>query len=124
MKFNYSKFFNFTENAIVYTGGTSVMRCKIARSLYDCARNIAILDQNMINSGFLAEELNEKRIVRRAWAIFCNVLGGYHLYRDSKRTFSFTSQTENWVRQICRDGVGAIMPKMFQATSQTSTKVA
>lgn len=124
MNFNYGKVFDINGNTIVNTGGTDVLRLKIARSLYDCARSIGISDQNKINSNFLAEELNGKIIVARTREIFCNVLCYYHLYRDAKRTFDFTSQKENWIRQIYQDIVETILVEMLQATSQIFKKVA
>ncbi len=31
------------------------------------------------------------------------VLDRYHLYREARRAFGFTSQKENWIRQICEE---------------------
>lgn len=52
------------------------------------------------------------------------VLDRYHLYREARRAFGFTSQTENWVRQICQEGLDTVMPEMLQAVSQASPKAA
>ncbi|HEY9122257.1 MAG TPA: ISLre2 family transposase [Brevefilum sp.] len=52
------------------------------------------------------------------------VLDRYHLYREARRAFGFTSQTENWVRQICEEGLEAVMPEMLQSMSQASPKAA
>ena len=50
------------------------------------------------------------------------VLDRYHLYREARRAFGFTSQTENWVRRICEEGLEAVMPEMLHAMSQASPK--
>ena len=50
------------------------------------------------------------------------VLDRYHLYREARRAFGFTRQTENWVRQICQEGLEAVMPEMLQALSQAPPK--
>jgi len=52
------------------------------------------------------------------------VLDRYHLYREARRAFGFTRQTENWIRQICEQGLEAVMPEMLQALSQASPKAA
>jgi hypothetical protein len=52
------------------------------------------------------------------------VLDRYHLYREARRAFGFTRQTENWIRQICQEGPEAVMPEMRQAISQASPKAA
>jgi hypothetical protein len=52
------------------------------------------------------------------------VLDRYHLYREARRAFGFTSQTENWTRQICQEGLEAVMPEMLQAISQATPKAA
>ena len=52
------------------------------------------------------------------------VLDRYHLYREARRAYGFTSQTENWIRQICEEGLEAVMPEMLQAMSQASPKAA
>jgi hypothetical protein len=52
------------------------------------------------------------------------VLDRYHLYREARRAFGFTSQTENLIRQICEEGLEAVMPEMLQAISQASPKAA
>jgi ribonucleotide reductase beta subunit family protein with ferritin-like domain len=50
------------------------------------------------------------------------VLDRYHLYREARRAFGFTRQTENWIRNICQEGPEAVMPEMRQAMSQASPK--
>jgi len=52
------------------------------------------------------------------------VLDRYHLYREARRAFGFTSQTESWTRQICEEGLEAVMPEMLQALSQAPPKTA
>jgi len=52
------------------------------------------------------------------------VLDRYHLYREARRAFGFTSQTENWIRQICEEGLESVMPEMLQAMSQAPPKAA
>ncbi len=52
------------------------------------------------------------------------ILDRYHLYREARRAFGFTRQTENWIRQICEEGLEAVMPEMLQSMSQASPKVA
>ena len=52
------------------------------------------------------------------------VLDRYHLYREARRAFGFTSQTELWTRQICEEGLEAVMPEMLQALSQAPPKTA
>ena len=52
------------------------------------------------------------------------VLDRYHLYREARRAFGFTRQTEDWIRQICQEGLEAVIPEMLQAMSQASPKVA
>ena len=52
------------------------------------------------------------------------VLDRYHLYREARRAFGFTRQTENWIRQICEEGLEAVMPEMLQALAKASPKVA
>ena len=52
------------------------------------------------------------------------ILDRYHLYREARRAFGFTRQTENWIRKICQEGLEAVMPEMLQSMSQASPKVA
>ena len=52
------------------------------------------------------------------------VLDRYHLYREARRAFGFTRQTESWVKQICQEGLEAVMPEMLQALSQAPPKAA
>ena len=52
------------------------------------------------------------------------VLDRYHLYREARRAFGFTKQTENWIRKICQEGPEAVMPEMLQELSQASPKAA
>lgn len=52
------------------------------------------------------------------------VLDRYHLYREARRAFGFTHQTEGWVRQICQEGLEAALPEMLQAVSQAPPKTA
>ena len=52
------------------------------------------------------------------------VLDRYHLYREARRAFGFTSQTESWIRQICEEGLEAVMPEMLQAMSQAPPRAA
>jgi hypothetical protein len=52
------------------------------------------------------------------------VLDHYHLYREARRAFGFTRRTENWIRRIYEEGPEAVMPKMLQELSQTSSKAA
>lgn len=52
------------------------------------------------------------------------VLDRYHLYREARRAFGFTRQTESWIRQICQEGPEAVMPEMLQELSQASPKAA
>jgi hypothetical protein len=52
------------------------------------------------------------------------VLDRYHLYREARRAFGFTRQTESWIRQICEEGLETVMPEMLQALSQAPPKAA
>lgn len=48
------------------------------------------------------------------------VLDRYHLYREARRAFGLTAQTEGWVRQICQEGLEAVLPDMLQVMSKAS----
>lgn len=52
------------------------------------------------------------------------VLDRYHLYREARRAFGFTRQTESWIRQICQEGLEAVIPEMLQELSHASSKEA
>ena len=52
------------------------------------------------------------------------VLDRYHLYREARRAFGFTTQTESWIRKICQQGLEAVMPEMLQELSRASSKAA
>ena len=52
------------------------------------------------------------------------VLDRYHLYREARRAFGFTGQTENWITQICQEGLEAVLPEMLQTMSQARPKTA
>jgi len=52
------------------------------------------------------------------------VLDRYHLYREARRAFGFTSQTENWIRQICQEGLETVVPEMLQELLQAPPKAA
>ena len=52
------------------------------------------------------------------------VLDRYHLYREARRAFGFTHQTEAWISQICEEGLEAILPEMRQVVSRASPKIA
>jgi len=52
------------------------------------------------------------------------VLDRYHLYREARRAFGFTGQTENWIRKICKEGPEAVIPDMFQELSQSPPNAA
>jgi len=46
------------------------------------------------------------------------VLDRYHLYREARRAFGFTPQTEGWINQICKEGLEVVLPDMLQMASQ------
>lgn len=52
------------------------------------------------------------------------VLDRYHLYREARRAFGFTKQTESWIRQICQEGLEAVIPEMIEAQAQAPPKAA
>jgi hypothetical protein len=52
------------------------------------------------------------------------VLDRYHLYREARRAFGFTRQTESWIKKICQEGPEVVMPEMLQELSQASPKAA
>ena len=52
------------------------------------------------------------------------VLDRYHLYREARRAFGFTAQTEKWIRQICQEGLEAVLPEMLHTMSQAPSKAA
>jgi hypothetical protein len=52
------------------------------------------------------------------------VLDRYHLYREARRAFGFTGQTENWIDQICQEGLEAVLPEMLQTMSQSRPQTA
>lgn len=52
------------------------------------------------------------------------VLDRYHLYREARRAFGFTSQTESWIRQICQEGLEVVIPEMLQEVSQAPPRAA
>jgi len=52
------------------------------------------------------------------------VLDRYHLYREARRTFGFSAQTECWITQICQEGLEAVLPEMLHTMSQAPPKVA
>ena len=52
------------------------------------------------------------------------VLDRYHLYREARRAFGFTAQTEKWIKQICQEGLEAVLPEMLHTLSQAPSKAA
>jgi hypothetical protein len=52
------------------------------------------------------------------------VLDRFHLYRDARRAFGFTAQTEAWIYKIRTEGLDAVRGDMLTAVSKASPKQA
>lgn len=52
------------------------------------------------------------------------VLDRYHLYREARRAFGFTSQTSAWITQICQEGMDAALPDMHMVMSKATSHAA
>ena len=46
------------------------------------------------------------------------VLDRYHLYRNARRAYGFSAQTDTWIHQITQEGLDAALPAMLQALSK------
>ncbi len=52
------------------------------------------------------------------------VLDRYHLYREARRAFGFTKQTEKWITQIRKEGLAAVLPELLQELSEAAPQTA
>lgn len=46
------------------------------------------------------------------------VLDRFHLYRDARRAYGFSAQTDSWIYQITQEGLNGVLPDMLQALSK------
>jgi len=46
------------------------------------------------------------------------VLDRYHLYREARRAFGFTEETNDWITTICEKGLKAVLPDMLEMVSE------
>jgi len=46
------------------------------------------------------------------------VLDRFHLYRDARRAYGFSAQTDNWIYQITQEGLDGVLPDMLQVLSK------
>lgn len=71
---DYTSVFDFTGKTIVITGGAGVLCSQMARRLFECGANIAVLDFNLDKAQKLVDELLTSQSKNHSTAIHCNVL--------------------------------------------------
>lgn len=52
------------------------------------------------------------------------VLDRYHLYREARRAFGFTEETDDWITTICEKGLKAVLPDMLEVIAKAPPKKA
>lgn len=51
------------------------------------------------------------------------VLDRYHIYREARRAFGHTSETDNWIKRICQGKVDEVLPEMMAVIEGSPSKV-
>lgn len=52
------------------------------------------------------------------------ILDRYHLYREARRAFGFTAQTDAWIAQIRAEGLEVVLPEMMGVISKAPPQAA
>lgn len=84
----YTSAYDFTGQSIVITGGGGILGGEMARALYECGANVAILDYSIQAAERLVSALEQEAGSGRALAVQCNVLEPESVQAAVERTIA------------------------------------